>query len=170
MAADLTQARVRQVLAYCPDTGVFTWRSATRRRKSGDVAGSIREDGYRVIRVDGRLYRAHALAWLHVHGHIPPLIDHRNWDRLDNRIDNLREATPTVNAHNRRDAPGIGTEKRPNGRWRAVLKVGGKKRTFGTFDTQVEAKAAYLTAKRQFHQGLEDAKTVSESPKSSPGS
>ena len=84
----LTAERLREVLDYDPDTGVFTRKVRTASSvKVGDVAGSLNGKGYIRIRVDGRLYFAHRLAWLYVHGEWPvDQVDHINGIKNDNRI------------------------------------------------------------------------------------
>lgn len=99
---ELTAERLRELLSYDPETGIFR-RVATRRQvKSGDIAGSDDGKGYWRIRVNGEKHRAHRLAWLYVNGAWPiDQLDHINGDKLDNRICNLREATNSENQQNR---------------------------------------------------------------------
>jgi HNH endonuclease len=150
----VTQERLKEVLAYEADTGLFRWRERAGRAIVGQVAGGIRERGYRVIRVDGVLYRAHRLAFLYVYGCWPSHgIDHINGRTDDNRLANLREASASINAQNVVDYQTTGVERRPSGSFRAVLKLAGRKLHVGTFATEAEAKAAYLEAKRQRHPG-----------------
>lgn len=92
---------VRARLAYDPATGVLTWKDPVppKARRNLGVAGTRDSDGYVVVRLNGRGYKAHRLAWLLTYGAWPEgLLDHRNHDRADNRLDNLREATPLLNA------------------------------------------------------------------------
>lgn len=100
----LTQARLRELLQYNPETGIFTWlqRRAGKAQK-GSIAGRYHPSGHRIIRVDVTSYYAHRLAWIYVHGHIPDglVIDHINNVRDDNRICNLRPVTQKVNIQNR---------------------------------------------------------------------
>jgi hypothetical protein len=75
-AVVLTQARLRELLQYDPVTGVFRWRAG---RYIGRVAGCSADGNhnrYARIRVDGRMYYAHRLSWLYVHGTWPAVIDH----------------------------------------------------------------------------------------------
>lgn len=68
----LTQCRLRELLSYDPDRGIFVWRvKAARNTIIGSEAGRISSGGYREIGVGGRLYFAHRLAWLYVHGEWP---------------------------------------------------------------------------------------------------
>src|SRR5690606_34614864 len=95
----LTQQRLKELLYYDPETGIFTrlvGRSGPRAR-AGDVAGSDNGKGYIRIYVDGRPYKAHRLAWFYMHGEWPEEIDHRNGERADNRLSNLRPVTRQQN-------------------------------------------------------------------------
>lgn len=67
----------------------------------GEIAG-YDAGGYRNIRIDGRAYRVHRLAWLWMTGEWPdPECDHINTVKNDNRWFNLRKATRGQNAANR---------------------------------------------------------------------
>ena len=94
--------RAKEMLDYDPETGVFTWKKAhkTRTRLIGRVAGAML-NGYRVISLGRSNVYAHRLAWAWVHGEEPPVeVDHINRDRLDNRIDNLRNGDKGINQSN----------------------------------------------------------------------
>jgi hypothetical protein len=98
----ITQARLKEVLHYSPDTGEFVWLTNPRnQRKVGKLAGSVTADGYATIGIDGFYYKAHRLAHLYMTGILPTdYIDHINGYRNDNRWDNLRNATRQQNQHN----------------------------------------------------------------------
>ncbi len=155
----LTIERLRELLAYDAETGVFTW--AIDRGdcyKAGSIAGSVDFQGYRVIQMDGKKHKAHRLAWLYVHGHWPdPQVDHINGIRTDNRIVNLRIVSNAENQQNQRKAHRssssglLGAYKHPDGKWMASIKVGGKQRHIGLFHTAQEAHEAYLRAKAELH-------------------
>lgn len=99
----ITQDRLRELLHYDPDTGIFTRLVSTGwRGKVGDVAGYKNPDGYLVIMIDYKLYLAHRLAWLYTYGRFPEVTDHINGVRDDNRIVNLREVTNWENAQNKK--------------------------------------------------------------------
>jgi hypothetical protein len=104
----LTQDRLKELLHYNADTGVFTWRATRRAAIAGAIAGSRNPQNYIMVGVDTKLYSAHRLAWLYTHGVWPILeLDHINRIRDDNRIDNLRLAnryTNTRNTNTRKDS------------------------------------------------------------------
>lgn len=149
----LTAERVRELLHYDPDTGVFTWLSG---QDSGKRAGWI-DHGYVRIAVDGAKRYAHRLAWLYVHGEWPKYIDHINHVKSDNAIANLRPCTHQENMQNMRivarsyNSTGLAGVSRFRGKFRSVIDVGGKQRHLGTFNTADSAHVAYLVAKAKFH-------------------
>ena len=153
----LTQARLKALLDYDPDTGVFTWRERAdgppqwNTRFSGTMAGSnlVRAStSYRQIRISPRVYSAHRLAWLWMTGYWPKCIDHRDCDGLDNRWDNLRECTRRENQGNRRvnsnNSVGIKGVYRHGHKYSARISIGGVSKHLGTFETAEAAHAAYF--------------------------
>ena len=157
----ITQERLRSVLAYDGASGVFVWLERRGQYPAGTRAGSLNGHGHRMVAVDGRVYMAHRLAWLYVHGSWPcGQIDHINGQRDDNRIANLREATESQNAQNRRGPStrnaigvlGVYVDKTRTKRpFRACIAVNGKRQHLGYFESQAEAEAAYVARKRQVH-------------------
>lgn len=150
----LDTARLRELLHYNPLSGEFRWlvRLGTRC-PIGGVAGSLTKSGYISIRIDGRPYQAHRLAWLHMRGAWPlSQIDHKNGVRNDNRIDNLRDVDGATNSQNMRSIEGAWWHSRV-GKWTAGLTVRNKKHHVGYFDSKEEARAAYIDAKRRLHPG-----------------
>lgn len=99
----LTLEKVRSVLRFDPDTGVFTWiKSPTNKVKAGSRAGTFHKAlGYWAISVFGHRTYCHRLAWFYMYEEWPQEIDHINGDRADNRIANLRSATKKQNCENK---------------------------------------------------------------------
>jgi len=153
------QARVKECLLYDEMSGVFTWKARPSSCvKIGDIAGSFNPaSGYWFIRLDGKLLRAHRLAWLYVHGVMPPdEIDHINGDRGDNRLANLRLATHAENTRNgRKLASGLKgahpRKHRPKAPWLSRIRKDGKYFHLGCFATAEEAHAAYVKAAHELH-------------------
>lgn len=156
--SDLTVERLREVLAYDSERGVFTWRVRRRGVRVGGVSGCVRRDGYRLIRVYGFLYLAHRLAWLYMTGKWPiDEVDHKNGVPGDDWFDNLREASRSGNMQNQRrakrgNATGLLGVCRNRDKFIARIVVDGKRRHLGTFTNAEVAHAAYVEAKRTLHQ------------------
>ena len=163
-----TQKQLKEILYYDPETGVFTWRvNRGGGARAGDVAGYLHREGYIRIGFSGKVYRAHRLAWLYVHGKWPKYeIDHMNRIRDDNRIVNLREASHADNSHNlglssknTSGVSGISWYKYTK-EWCAQIKVKGETIFLGAFPTKREAIKSRKAAEKKygFHQnhGLSD--------------
>lgn len=148
---NLSVEELKKLLTYDPLTGLFTWnKTLGSRALEGSKAGSIcKIHGYRFIRLNKKLYRAHHLAWLYTYGFFPTLdIDHINQNRADNRIVNLREVDRTVNNLNTSKRKGYSFSKQRN-KYIAYLQMKGKRKHLGTFNTLEEAKNEHERAKSE---------------------
>ncbi len=150
----INQQNLKNLLAYDPDTGVFTWLKPTSNRiKPGALACSVNTIGYVRIGIGNKRYLAHRLAWLYVYGVWPKNeIDHINRNRQDNRICNLRDATSQENkinsglkSNNTSGIKGVSWDKKCN-RWRVQARVNGKKTYVGIFNDIKDATIAYQKA------------------------
>ena len=102
----ITQAVLKRWMDYHPDTGEFIWLQRPSNRVAiGARAGNRNQYGYWVVKLLGRLYRQHRLAFFYMTGRWPELVDHINGDRSDNRWKNLREVTSQQNSWNRSPLP-----------------------------------------------------------------
>lgn len=148
----LTQETLKSLLSYDYKTGIFTWIKTSRGVKTNVVAGRI-DKNRREIKINTIKYFAHRLAWLYVYGEWPiVIIDHINGNGLDNRIENLRIATPAINARNKKksakNTSGYnGVTCRSNGKFQARIRVSGRKITIGTFANAVDAHMAFEAEK-----------------------
>jgi HNH endonuclease len=152
----ITQARLHEILRYDPETGEFCWRvRLSRASQIGAVAGTV-SLRYRCIRIDGRNYTAHQLAWFYVTGEwATSLVDHRDGDPINNRWDNLRLATRSQNSANRRrnrnnrsGFKGVIWDRRHGG-WLARIGKDGRTYYLGRYATAEEAHAAYVAKARE---------------------
>lgn len=142
----LTAERLREILSYDPETGAFAWRASRRGVRPGKCGRISKSSGYRDICIDYVLYRSHRLAFLYMTGEWPTKdIDHKNRIRSDNRWSNLREATTTQNSANvaakttnTTGFVGVVWDKSRN-KWRAQIRIGGKKTNLGRFDKVEDA-------------------------------
>jgi len=98
----ITTERLFEVLEYEPLTGHFIWKvNMWRNKLIGKRAGTVRKDGYRTIKIDNIIYLSGRLAFFYMKGRWPdPEIDHENRIRDDDRWDNLRECTKSLNRSN----------------------------------------------------------------------
>ena len=148
-AKTLSATRLREVLSYDPATGIFRWRSRKGVVK-GKVAGSVRGRGPIIIRIDRKLYRANRLAWLYMTGKCPKLeIGYIHRNTSDTRWANLWAMTPSQRGAStrRRNKLGVrGVWITKSGKYVAYIRVAGKKRHLGVFDTIEKASVAYTRA------------------------
>jgi hypothetical protein len=155
----LTQQRLHELLRYDLETGVFTYACARPKVRVGAVAGHTHAGhGYRQIKLDGRLYLAHRLAWLYVHGRWPSdMLDHIDRDRTNNRLSNLRESDRFLNRQNalvpRNSTSGIKgvTWNSTLGKWHARIGFGNKRHHVGWFHSAEDAALARAAAEKQMH-------------------
>lgn len=146
---------LREYLRYEPETGHFYWiRKPARFLSAGDRAGSINGHGYRQIGFRRENFQEHRLAWFFVHGVWPDAqVDHRDLDRTNNAIANLRLASASQNRANsasrsaRKSSPLKGvTLHRDTGKFQAQIFVLGRHIHLGLHDTAESAHAAYCKA------------------------
>ena len=158
---NLTQARVRELLAYDPATGLFTWKKTTTNRvRVGAIAGHLRFDGYIAIRIDRVAYLAHRIVFVYLYDRMPAdEVDHINGKRTDNRQINIRECDRTTNMMNA--AKGSANKSgvvgvcwnRAEERWQAQIKVNRVAIHLGLFDDFGDAVMARKAAESEhgFH-------------------
>ncbi|MDR7875759.1 HNH endonuclease [Yersinia mollaretii] len=136
---------------YDPETGSFKRKHCSYKRLIGTDPCFIR-GGYSCISIKGNTFLSHRVAWAMSYGQWPKeFIDHINGVRNDNRLINLREATSAQNNHNVR-APvksktgfrGVDYMER-KGKWRARIKINGKVKQIGTFNSPEDAGQAYAS-------------------------
>lgn len=156
----LTAERLRELLHYDTETGVWTWISACGRWgriPAGAKAGFADTQGYWIINVDGRHYRAARLAVLYMTGEWPRgEVDHCDTDPSNDRWDNLRKATSQENKANRglnknntSGFKGVSWDRHKK-KWVAQTKHNYRRIFLGRFDTKEEAHAAYCSAAERY--------------------
>ena len=111
--------------------------------------------GYRVcsFRINHVRYcvYAHRLAWYLYYGKMPKnTIDHIDGDKINNKIENLRDVTIQENSFNHTRAKGYSWDK-VNKKYAAQIKFNYKIIHLGRFATEEEARNAYLEAKKKYH-------------------
>ena len=159
--SNITAIELRKLLTYDPHTGLF--HNIGNRNNNGALAGMVAGTttayGYISIIINKKHYFAHRLAWLYMTGEWPSdLIDHKNRIRSDNRFDNLRIASNSMNMQNavepRKNNSSGFLGVIPHGKaFRAQIMIGGKTKSLGTYSTPEKAHQAYLNAKAITHAG-----------------
>jgi len=142
----ITQNKVRELLDYNRETGVFIWKVSIKGTKGkGKEAGTLTSKGYRDVCVEGKKYGMHRLAFLYELGYVPENVDHINGIKSDNRWNNLRPATTSDNSCN---CKGRGTrsgyknvyyDPRGKAKFFAIIRKNKKSYHTGYFETAEEA-------------------------------
>ena len=159
LMTDLTHERLKMLLHYDPESGIFTrLSSASTRPLKGKPAGSANGSGYLFIMLDKRRYQAHRLAWFYMTGAWPKKnLDHRDMNVANNKWGNLREASNSQNganraryANNTSGFKGVIWDKKHKA-WVARVRVNRKYHYLGSFRFAEQAHRAYaLAAKEAF--------------------
>lgn len=148
----ISHKRVLELVEYDPLTGIFRWKVHQGLGRAGVEVGTI-QFGYRKTFLDKEQIRLHRLAWFITHGTWPEgQIDHIDGNKLNNAIANLRDVSQSTNMQNRyaikrkNSHLPMGVTSNGHGKFNANIKL-------GVFNTIEEASAAYMRAKRLFHEG-----------------
>lgn len=167
---EITYERLHELLNYDRETGIFNWR-ITRGggARAGLVAGSLNLNGFIFIKIDGKTYSAHQLAWLYIKGYFPKhginhkdQIRHHNWFsnlREVNQVYNLRTAKPIV-ADNTSGIKGVGWHKLKK-KWQAYIMINQKMVGLGCFEHKIEAAIARHNAEINYQWGIRNSKELS---------
>jgi hypothetical protein len=129
-----------------------------RGQEAGHARPSCNGRFYWIIQVDGEKHRRSHLIFRIVHGRWPRReIDHVDGNSLNDRPDNLREATHTENAWNhgifkRRIPLPLGVRHTPSsGRYQARISFHGVQLHLGAFSTPTEAHQVYLAKRKELY-------------------
>jgi hypothetical protein len=163
---------LRDVFDYNPKTGALIWRERPKSHfrhsvcanpwkswntsNAGKEAGHVRKSGelaYRIVGLDGRLYRAHRICYAIYYGMHPVFtIDHIDGVGTHNWITNLREAPGSVNQRNTKmnifNASGVNGVcfNKMRKKWLAYIEIKNKRKWLGSFSTKEEAAKARKAA------------------------
>jgi len=141
----LTQSRVKELFDY--DGENLIWKARGRGRKHNKPAGCVYScHGYRLIHIGGKNHRSHRLIWLWVYGEWPSgEIDHIDQNKINNRIENLRDVTTSINqrnakkrADNTSGISGVHFDK-GSGRWQAKIRYNKKQQFLGSYACKYRA-------------------------------
>jgi hypothetical protein len=158
----MTSIYFSNYLTYEPSTGKLYWKTPGRGRTVGKEAGTINGRGYKQFKLDGVLYLAHRVVFC-MNERIWPsdeyVIDHKNGDGLDNRIENLRMVTVrdnTLNNPKKRNGLSVSGTFKERNKWRAAISCRIQWKQYrvylGTFSTIEEAGEVYDKAKKEIEE------------------
>jgi len=123
----ITVERARELFSYDPETGIVTRKITTGPRARKGYTLDTVDEGYLVVRVDGRKYRVHRLIWFIVTGTWPKYeVDHEDRNKLNNKWKNLRDITATENVQNVASSQGGVSFVEKTQSWRATVQCYGK--------------------------------------------
>lgn len=156
---------LRSIFDYNSDTGTLIWRARNdvpkewNTRHAGKTAYSKSINGYIRVAINGTRYQAHRIVWKLYYGVEPPsFIDHKDRDKTNNRISNLREVTRSQNNVNRsvakRDLPRGVCFHKPTEKYKARTKKNGREVYLGLHDTVEAAEQAVIQGMKQVHGGF----------------
>jgi hypothetical protein len=157
----ITQHELKESLTYDPVTGQFIWLAPSKfsNIKPGSIAGSLKHDGYVQVKVRGKRYYAHRLAWLYMSGEFPKnFIDHIDGNKANNSWINLREATNAQNQRNSKmnvkntsGVKGVSWHKKSH-KWQAHIGLeDGRNKNLGSFNSIEEAKKVVEEYRSKLH-------------------
>jgi hypothetical protein len=153
----MTQELVQDLFNYDPDTGILTNKIARWGAKAGGIAGGIAGAGYLLVSIKRINHTVHRICFLHYHGYLPAMLDHKDNNKLNNRILNLRECTKQENSFNAKISKanksgikGVSWNKKAK-KWMAGMKINGKNNYLGLFTEIEDARKAVEDARGRLH-------------------
>ena len=146
----ITQSRLQELFDY--ENGQLIWKVARQKIRIGDVAGTLHNQGYLSVCIDYKSYLVHRLIFLFHHGYLPAFVDHKDRNKKNNCIDNLREATKTQNNANQKlhrtnksGFRGVSWQSKSK-KWAAYISINNKTKNLGLYETPEAAYEAYCKA------------------------
>jgi hypothetical protein len=153
----LTQKRLKELLNYNPETGIFRWKESRGCKESGSLAGNKNSYGYIQIQIDRKLYNASRLAYLYIKGYLPEYeVDHEDRVRDNNKWENLRHASRLCNMRNksiyRNNKSGVTGVywSKSKAKYESQIRINGKAKYLGHYHSLIEAVKARWEAEVKY--------------------
>ena len=148
MKLNITKEEILKVLDYDKDKGILKWKSDVWFKTKNKKITYVSCCGYLVVSINLRRHLVHRLIYFLETDTWPPMVDHINGDKLDNRFSNLRASDKRRNQQNQykhREGKLVGaTYRKSTGKWRSLIKLNKKSYELGSFNTAEEAHTKYL--------------------------
>jgi hypothetical protein len=152
----ITQDKLKEYFDY-KDGNLFWKKQPASHIKVGDVVGTINKRGYVQVKFLCKRFYAHRLIYFMFNGYFPQEVDHIDGNKTNNKIENLREATPAQNRHNRKISKnntsgikGVSWNKKENV-WIAQCQVNKKNYFLGRYHDKEMARKIVQQFRNQHH-------------------
>lgn len=136
--------------------GKLFYKKSEGCMKKGSEVGTVTTGGYLKTLIKKKPYMLHRIIFMMHYGYLPKCIDHADGNTANNKIENLREATPSQNNLNRgkhkRNTSGYKgvTWVTKHGRYSSRIAINNKRIFLGYFDDPKDAHKAYCIAAKQY--------------------
>lgn len=154
----LSQQFIKELFDYGEGFLIYKIKPKYSRIVIGGKAGSVFEskgEFRRAIKIKGKSYYSSRLIFLWHKGFLPDLVDHRDRNTMNDKIENLREADRLKNSKNRKSATDSASKylgvSRMGRKWRARISVNGKMRHLGVFESEEQAALIYNDSAIIYH-------------------
>lgn len=155
---DIKYEQVKQLFDYNSSGYLIRKITTSSRAIKNNIVGTKNHYGYLQVSIKNKQYKVHRLIWLWHYGYMSEnSIDHINGDKLDNRIENLREINHQCNIintgnhkNNTSGIKGVKLNKKTN-KWQANIIMDGKEIYLGLYKNIYNAVLARLTAEICFN-------------------
>lgn len=145
-----------RIYQYDLINGGLTWKSFKNpnhqgKAKLGEQVGGNDGHGYKMCMLLGHKFKVHQIVWLLNHNQLPDMpIDHKDRNKENNKIENLRLASDQQNIFNQSsNAKEFSGVTKVKNRYVARLQINGKKIFLGSFTDKKEAASAYKKASKE---------------------
>lgn len=151
----ITKEYLHKIFEY--KDGILYWKNSGQKKYNGKIAGNNKKTGYNSIKLNHKMYLVHRLIYIMHYDFLPKFIDHINNNKLDNRIENLREATREQNNQNvkiRKDSSSniknVSLCKK-NNKFLVRVSINKQRHHIGYFDDVELAELVAIMAREKYH-------------------
>jgi HNH endonuclease len=137
---------------------IFEYKDGLLYRKNGQfkgLAGTLHHSGYWQVKVGKKSMWSHKIIFAIHHGYFAKQIDHIDGNKLNNRIENLRESTSQQNHWNvgvsKNNKSGYKNIYFQNNRWRVMMRIDKKMTQIGSYEDIELAQLVAIEARNKYH-------------------
>jgi hypothetical protein len=152
----LTQEYLHSLFYYKDGNLYWIESRAKNKIKANSIAGH-KSARYAMVSINNKSYLLHRIIWLFHYGFFPKEIDHIDGNKLNNKIENLREVIHNQNQYNHKinkrstsGAKNVYLDNKRN-KWIVRFNVSKKSFYFGRFDNFELAELVATEARNKYH-------------------